>query len=46
MFCLAMVCFYNEDDSGMHGALSMIPEEFPLYRAVKKLKKILPTLPA
>ncbi len=39
MFCLAMVCFYNEDDSGMQRALSMIPEEFPLYRVVKKLKK-------
>lgn len=39
MFCLAMVCFYNEDDSGMHRALSMIPEAFPLYRVVKKLKK-------
>ena len=39
MFCLAMVSFYNEDDSGMQRALSMIPEEFPLYRVVKKLKK-------
>jgi len=39
LFCLAMVCFYNEDDSGMQRALSMIPEEFPIYRVVKKLKK-------
>ncbi|MDL1980563.1 MAG: hypothetical protein LWX02_03615 [Deltaproteobacteria bacterium] len=39
MFCLAMVSFYNEDDSGMQRALSMIPEEFPIYRVVKKLKK-------
>jgi len=39
LFCLAMVCFYNEDDSGMQRALSMIPDEFPIYRVVKKLKK-------
>ena len=39
MFCLAMVSFYNEDDSGMQRALSMIPKEFPLYGVVKKLKQ-------
>lgn len=39
MFCLAMVSFYNEDDSGMQRALSMIPKEFSLYRVVKKLKQ-------
>ncbi|MBW2737440.1 MAG: hypothetical protein JRE64_01045 [Deltaproteobacteria bacterium] len=39
MFCLAMTSFYKEDDPGMQRALSMIPEEFPLYRVVKKLQK-------
>ena len=39
MFCLAMVSFYNEDDSGMQRALSMIPKEFSLYSVVKKLKQ-------
>ncbi|MBC2695093.1 MAG: hypothetical protein HF982_07435 [Desulfobacteraceae bacterium] len=39
MFCIAMASFYNEDDSGMQRALSMIPKEFPLYGVVKKLKK-------
>jgi len=39
IFCLAMVSFYNEDDSGMQRALSMIPKEFPLYEVAKKLKQ-------
>ncbi len=45
MFCLAMVSFYNEDDSGMQRALSMIPKEFSLYRVVKKLKQNPAVLP-
>ncbi|MBW2568456.1 MAG: hypothetical protein JRD93_02305 [Deltaproteobacteria bacterium] len=39
IFCLAMVSFYNEDDSAMQRALSMIPEDFSLYSVAKKLKQ-------
>ena len=39
MFCLAMVCFYNEDAAGMKRAISMIPEEFPLRPVMDKLER-------
>jgi hypothetical protein len=31
LFCRAMVSFYNEDDSGVKRAISMIPKDFCLY---------------
>jgi len=38
LLCRAMICFYQNDDTGMQRALSMIPASFGLSSLIERLK--------